>query len=98
MPQGFWLVIDSAIAVVALLIGFFLQKWVTDKRLGEVGERAQRLVDDAAREAENRKKTSELEARELTLKSRAELDTQTRRREREIQKIEQQILAKEEQP
>jgi ribonuclease Y len=90
-------VIDSAIAVVALLIGFFLQKWVTDKRLGEVGERAQRLVDDAAREAENRKKTSELEARELTLKSRAELETETRRREREIQKIEQQILAKEEQ-
>ncbi len=97
MPQGFWLVIDSVIAVVALLIGFFLHKWVTDKRLGEAGQRAQRLMEDAAREAENRKKASELEAREATLKARAEFENETRRREREMQKVEQQILAKEEQ-
>jgi ribonuclease Y len=101
MPQAFWLVIDSVISVAALLIGcligFFVQKWFIDKRLGEAGVRAQRIVDDATREADSRKKSSELEARERTLKARAEFDTETRRREREIQQVEQRILAKEEQ-
>jgi ribonuclease Y len=97
MPQGFWLVIDSAIAVVALLIGFVLHKWATDKRLGEAGVRAQRIVDDATREAETRKRASELEVRESSLKARTEFETETRRREREIQQVEQRILAKEEQ-
>jgi len=97
MPQGFWLVIDSLIAVFALLIGFFLHKWITDKRLGEAGQRAQRIVDDAIRDTETRKKAADLEVREVTLKARAEFDTETRRRERDIQQVEQRILAKEEQ-
>ena len=71
MPQGFWLVVDSLIAVAALLIGVFLHKWMTDKRLGEAGVRAQRIVDEAEREAENRTKASELEARETALNTRA---------------------------
>ncbi len=97
MPQGFWVVIDSLIAIVALLIGFFLHKWFTEKRLGETGLRAQRIVEDAARDAESRKKAADLEVRETTLKARAELETESRRREREIAQVEQRILAKEEQ-
>jgi ribonuclease Y len=97
MPQGFWLVIDSVIAVLALLIGFFLNKWLTDKRLGEAGERAERIVGEAQRDAENRKKSSELEVREATFKARADVETETRRREREIQQVEQRVVGKEEQ-
>src|SRR5215510_13138427 len=97
MPQGFWLVLGSAIAVLALLIGFFLHKWFTDKRLGEATERAERIVAEAQREADNRTKASELEVRESTLKARAEFETETRRREREIHSVEQRILVKEEQ-
>jgi ribonuclease Y len=97
MPQGLWLVIASVIAVLALLIGFLLQKWFTDKRLGEAGERAERIVGEAQREAENRKKSSDLEVREATLKARAEFETETRRREREIQQVEQRVIGKEEQ-
>jgi ribonuclease Y len=97
MPQGFWLVIDSVIGVLALLIGFFLHKWFTDKRLGEAGSRAQRIVDDARQDAESRKKAADLEVREVTLKARAEIENETRRRERDIQKVEQRTFAKEEQ-
>src|SRR5947207_4106210 len=97
MPQGFWLVIDSVIAVVALLIGFFLHKWFTDRRLGEATDRADRIVTEAQREADNHKKASELEVRESTLKARSDFETETRRREREMQQVEQRILVKEEQ-
>ena len=97
MPQGFWLVIASVIAVLALPIGFFLHKWFTDKRLGEAGERAERIVGEAQRDAENRKKSSELEVREATFKARADFETEARRREREIQQVEQRVIGKEEQ-
>src|SRR5918994_7427424 len=97
MPQGFWLVIDSVIGVLALLIGFFLHKWFTDKRLGDAGTRAQRIIDEARQDAESRKKASDLEVRETTLKARADLETESRRRERDMQKVEQRTLAKEEQ-
>jgi ribonuclease Y len=97
MPQGFWLVIDSAIAVFALLIGFFLHKWFTDKRLGETTDRAAHIVAGAQREAENRVKAAELEVRESTLKARTDFETETRRRERELQQVEQRTQAKDEQ-
>ncbi|MBM4441208.1 MAG: ribonuclease Y [Candidatus Rokubacteria bacterium] len=97
MATGVWLAVDSAIAVLALLIGFFLHKLFTDKRLGDAGQRAQQIVDAAEREAESRRKTSELEVREATLKARADFDTETRRRERELQQVEQRTVAKEEQ-
>jgi ribonuclease Y len=97
MLQGVWLVIDSLIAVLALVIGFILHKWVTDKRLGEAAQRAQRIVEEAAREGDNRKKAAELEVRESTLKARAEFEAETTRREREIQKIEQRTATKDEQ-
>ena len=97
MPQGFFLVIDSIIAVVSVVIGFFLHKYFTDRRLGEANERAARIVGKAEREAQTRKKMSELELRETTLKARADFETETRRREREIQQVEQRTLAKEDQ-
>ena len=97
MPQGFWLVIDSVIGVLALLVGFFLHKWITDKRLGEAGQRAQRILDEAERDVENRRKSSELDVREQTLKARADLEAETRRREREMQQVEQRTVAKDEQ-
>jgi len=97
MPQGFFLVIDSAIAVIAVVIGFFLHKYFTDKRLGEAAQRAQRLLDDAGREADTRKRAAELEIRESTLKSRADFEGETRRREREIAQLEQRTQSKEEQ-
>ena len=94
--QGVWLILDSLIAVLALLAGFFLHKVVSERKVGEATVRAERIVQDAAREADNRRKTAELEARELALKARATLEEESRRREREIQQIEQRVLAREE--
>jgi len=94
--QGVWLILDSLIAILALLAGFFLYKVVSERKVGEAGARAERILQDAAHEAENRRKTAELEAREIALKARAALDEESRRREREVQRIEQRVLAKEE--
>ena len=104
-----WLV--PLAAVLALFVGYFLQKLATARKLGDAETRAQRILEDAkrlvdqatreseakARDAEARVRAGELEAKELSLRVRAELDQEARSRQKEIQEVERRILQQEEQ-
>jgi ribonuclease Y len=94
--QPIWIVLP-VVAVVALVVGFLLQKLLMERKIGAAGAHVERIVGAAEREAEARHKTAELEAREIVLKARSEFETEVRQREREMQQIEQRILGKEEQ-
>jgi len=94
--QGIWLILDSIIAVLALVLGFILHKWISERKIGDASRQAQRLIQEAERDAANRLKAAELEVREATLKSRAAFEEETRQREGKIQQIEQRVLSKEE--
>ena len=96
MTQGI-LLFDSLVAVIALLVGFFLYKFVVDRRRGDAQQTARGIVEAAEREAETRRRVAELELKENELKSRTELEQQARRREAEIEAVERRMLTKEEQ-
>src|SRR5712692_661879 len=96
MLQAFW-VFDSVLIIVAFVLGFFLYKWLSDKKVGDASERARQIVTAGEREAEARRRSADLEAKEAALKIREDLETETRRREREMQQIEQRVVTKEEQ-
>src|SRR5690242_20242934 len=87
---------DSLVGLVSLLIGILLHKWFTDRRLGDAGIAARKIVEEGRREADANRKTAELEVRELALKGRAQIEEDARRSEREVKQIEQRILAREE--
>ena len=90
------MVYDSIVAVLALLVGVLLHKWFNDRRIGEAGAIAKRIVEQAERDAEASKRAADLEAKEAALKLRSELEVEARRRDREVQQVEQRVLAKEE--
>ena len=90
-------VLDSILVIIAFLLGVFLYKWVSEKKVGDAGERARHVLAAAERDAEAVRKAADLEAKELALKARGEFEDEVRRRERELQQIEQRILTKEEQ-
>jgi ribonucrease Y len=94
--QGIWLILDSLIAVLALVLGFILHKWISERRLGDAARQAERIVQDAERDASNRLKSAELETKEAALKSRTAAEADARERASKIQQIEQRVLAKEE--
>jgi ribonuclease Y len=94
--MDFLTVFDSVLVVIALLIGVVLHKWLTDRRLGDAGVAAKRIVDEAQREGDSIRKAAELEAKETALRARTQLDDDARRSEREVKQIEQRILSKEE--
>src|SRR5205809_3461713 len=91
-----WLSLDAIFALVGLVIGIGLHKWFTERKVGEAQSRAEALVREAARDVENLRKTAELEVKESALQARTVFEDETRRREREIQQIEQRVVAKEE--
>jgi len=106
MMEATWLVLPI-VAALALAVGYLIHKTSSDRRIGGAEREAKRIVEtaekDAAtrlsaseRDAETRRRSLELEARESTLKARTAFDDETRKREREIQSIEQRILTKEE--
>src|SRR5437879_501305 len=94
--QGIWPILDSLIAVLALVLGFILHKWISDRKLGDASARAERIVQDAERDAANRLKSADLEAQEAGLKARTTVEAETRQREGKITQIEQRVLSKEE--
>jgi len=97
MSQSTWLfLLLPIVTIIALVVGFTLQRILSDRRLGEAGARADRIIGDAQRDAETRLRTADLESKELILKARTDFDAEVRRREREVEQIEQRILNKEE--
>src|SRR5947209_13548275 len=94
--QGIWLIADSIIAVLALVLGFILHKWISERKTGDAASQAQRIVLEAERDAANRVKAAELEVKEAALKARSTFEKDTGQGERKIQQIEQRVLSKEE--
>jgi ribonuclease Y len=94
--QGVWLIADSIIVVLALVLGFILHKWISERRIGDANNQAQRILRDAERDAATRLKTAELEVKETALKSQSAFEAEARQREGKIQLIEQRVLSKEE--
>src|SRR5882724_10840606 len=87
---------DSLVGLLSLLIGVLLHKWFTDRRLGDAGIAAKKIVAEGQREADALRKATELEAREAALKVRVSLEEDARRSEHELKRVEQRIIAKEE--
>src|SRR4030095_15737333 len=94
--QGIWLILDSIIAVFALVLGFVLHKWISERKLGDASSRAERIIQDAERDAANRLKSADLEVKEAALKARSAAEADARQRESKIQQVEQRVVAKDE--
>jgi ribonuclease Y len=74
-----------------LLGGYFLRKVGVERKLLTVEEEAHRLIADATKEAEGKRKEALLEAKEHWFRAQAEFERETDERRRELQKFEQRI-------
>src|SRR5439155_824559 len=76
--QGVWLSLDAIFAIVGLVVGFVLYKWFSERKIGEARARAETLVREAERDADNRRKTADLDAKEAALKARSASEEEAR--------------------
>ena len=90
------LVIGIAIGlVVGLAVGAVAVGWFGASRLGEAQRKGQRLLADAKREAETLRREAEIDAREQSVRLRAEIEEELQDRRDQIVKIEERAVAKE---
>ncbi len=87
----------TIISVVAgAVIGYILRRTLGEKKTFSAEQRAKKIVEDAEREAENKKKEAKLFAKDELHKSRAEFQRETKNKRKELQSLEQRVTQKEE--
>ena len=88
---------------LALVVGILTRVLTTNKlkndaesKIGNAESKARTIIDDAVKTAESRKKEALLEVKEESIKTKNELDRESKERRAELQRYEKRILQKEE--
>ena len=91
-----WIVALLIVAAVGIFAGYFYRKKVAEKEIGTAEEEAKRIINEAIKSAEAKKRESVVEAREEIFRARAENERECKERRAEVQKQERRIQQKEE--
>lgn len=95
-----WYIIEGAVAVIAVIIAFVLgsahRRRTAEAAIGSAEDEARRILNDAMKNAEAKKKEAILEAKDEIIRSRNEAEKDLRERRSEVQRQEHRIQQKEE--
>ena len=97
-PLQIILIVLGAVALIAVsfMCGVFYRKRVSEREIGSAEAEATRLINEAIRSGENRKKEMLLEAKDEIHKSRTEYEREVKERRAELSKQERRLQQKEE--
>lgn len=84
------------VAPITWLIASNAQKKSYETTVGNAKDKAREIIDEALKTAEAKKKESLLEIKEESLRTKNDLDKETKERRAELQKYERRVLSKEE--
>ena len=83
-------------AIVFFLLGIVYRKKVSEKEISSAEEEARRIINDAIKSAEGKKREAMLEAKEEILQERSEYEKEEKQRRSDLQKSERRLQQKEE--
>ena len=90
-------VVTAAVCLAAgIVIGYQRRKAAAEREIGSAEEEARRIINDAIKSAESKKREATVEAKEEILKARTEFDKEIKDRRSEIQRQENRLNSKEE--
>ena len=93
-------VILSVVLVVAVIVAVVVttayQKKMVEAKIGNADEKARQIIDDALKEAEEKKREGLLEVKEESIRKQNELEKDTKERRAEVQRLERRVQQKEE--
>jgi len=97
-PLGIVLIIVGALVLAAVMfaVGIVYRKRVGEREIGSAEAEATRIINEAIRSGENRKKEMLLEAKDEIHRSRTEHDKEVKERRAELSKQERRLQQKEE--
>ena len=93
---GATLVCAIAFAVIGVILGIIIRKATAEKQIGSAEAQAKKLLEDAIKAAETKRKEYLLEAKEEIMASRKELESEVKERRAELNRQETRLANKEE--
>ncbi|MBI1884432.1 MAG: ribonuclease Y [Chlamydiae bacterium] len=91
LPWAFLLTLTSG-----LWLGYALRSWLGRLRRGKAEKAAEEILQEAALQAQTRRKEAEVAAKEEFFKARSEFEKETKERRQEISNLEKRVIQKEE--
>lgn len=94
-PHIMILVLISTV-IFGVLIGFLIRKKIVESRVESIEGLANKLIDEARKEAENIKKEAALQLKDSLYQTKTEFEREARDRRSELQHLERRLIQKEE--
>ena len=91
----FNLIIYLVAAVILTALGYFLRRYLAEKKVKDAETQARHIVESAKKEAQDRRREVELEAKEQFLHMRQDFEQQTKDRRQELLEAERRLNVKE---
>ncbi|MBS6776568.1 MAG: ribonuclease Y [Butyricicoccus pullicaecorum] len=88
--------VSLVVAIVAFLAGTMYRKKVAEREIGSAEDEATRIINEAIRGGESKKKEMLLEAKDEIHKQRVEADRELKERRNETQQLERRLIQREE--
>jgi ribonuclease Y len=97
VPDILWAILAAVMCLlVGVLLGILFRKRVAEAKIGSAEQEAKRIVAEALKTSETKKKELLLEAKEEILRAKNEADREIKERRREITNTENRLAKKEE--
>lgn len=96
MKNIYYLLTAVIVGIVASAAGYFIRKKTAEAKIASAEEAAGKILDDAKRNSEAKKKEAILEAKDEVHRIRSEGEREIRERRNELQRTERRLLQKEE--
>ncbi|SHK71974.1 ribonuclease Y [Desulforamulus aeronauticus] len=84
------------VALVALAAGFLIRKNIAEGKLSSAEAQSKKILEEAEKEADGKRREAVVLAKEEVLKLRNEMEKELRDRRNELQRLERRLLQKEE--
>lgn len=85
-----------AVALIAGITGYFTRKHIAGKKLKDAETQAKYILEQASKEAQDKRKEAELEAKDLLYRMRQDFEHQTQDKRQDIANSEKRLAQKEE--
>jgi ribonuclease Y len=100
VPNGIVIAVAAVLVIAAAVISHLVtvsnMRKNAESKIGNAENKAREIIDDAVKTAEAKKKESLLEIKEESIRTKNELEKETKERRAELQRYEKRVLSKEE--
>src|SRR5664279_1202817 len=94
--DGLTIVVAGIVSLLSLVVGYLLRKYFGEAKIASAEQEANKILEDATRQAESIKKEARVEVKDDLHKLRTETENELKERRQEVLQLEKRLVQKEE--